>query len=420
MQFFFLVVLLVFASPTSASANIYNVSDAGKVVVETIHPTLSIDFTTLKHNKVLIQNNDAEMIEALNELRSEAKKIFSLPKRSVIEKNEITGIDSKNDFVSMGPYWWPDPSKPDGLPYIRKDGVTNPEVRKITDKTYLNELSDIVYKLGLLYYYTGDKEYANEAIDRLNIWFIDPATRMNPNLKHGQYVPGRNTGRAEGVIDTRVLIPLVDGIQLLRSSSEWSLIMETGINKWFSDFLNWLETSELGIRASKQTNNIGTAYYMQVIQFNIFLGRVEKARIYAYDNLPKLIDKQIDKSGVQVHEVKRTNSWSYSLHNLSYWFNIANMLEVVGVDLWNLKTRGGRSINMAFEFLMPYATGQKSWGDKQLRNVDYANSFSNLYQLSKDKFKEPVLFIFRKTKKYPEIEALDVNAKRGVERLIVR
>ena len=34
---------------------------------------------------------------------------------------------------SVGPYWWPDPSKPDGLPYIRKDGHKNPDRGKIGD-----------------------------------------------------------------------------------------------------------------------------------------------------------------------------------------------------------------------------------------------------------------------------------------------
>ncbi|MEY3492493.1 MAG: hypothetical protein RL309_1621 [Verrucomicrobiota bacterium] len=32
-----------------------------------------------------------------------------------------------NDFYSNGDYWWPDSTKPNGLPYIRRDGQTNPE-----------------------------------------------------------------------------------------------------------------------------------------------------------------------------------------------------------------------------------------------------------------------------------------------------
>src|SRR5438045_3350128 len=31
-----------------------------------------------------------------------------------------------NDFYSNGDYWWPDPAKPDGLPYIQRDGESNP------------------------------------------------------------------------------------------------------------------------------------------------------------------------------------------------------------------------------------------------------------------------------------------------------
>lgn len=382
------------------------------------HPTFSIDYENLKKNKVAIQDNDVEMLNALKELKAEAEDFLDLPKRSVVEKNDISGIKDKHEFVSMGPYWWPDPEKPDGLPYIRKDGQTNPEVRDITDKTYLNELSNIIYKLGLTYYYTGDDRFAQNAVERLSVWFLEPSTKMNPNLKHGQYIPGRNQGRAEGVIDTRVLVPLVDGIQLLKTAPQWTPNLDSDINYWFSEFLSWLETSDLGVEASKATNNIGTAYHMQVIQLNLFLGRNAGIRSYAYRHLPDLIDNQIGMSGVQVHEVKRTNSWSYSLHNLSYWFNIANMLEHVGIDLWNMRTKNNKSLNTAFEFLLPYALGQSSWDDVQLRNVDYSNSFNNVYQLSKGKFKESVFLFFKRKKSYQQLENNFSTQIKGPQRLI--
>src|SRR5712671_3864849 len=31
-----------------------------------------------------------------------------------------------NDFYSNADYFWPDPTKPDGLPYINRDGKSNP------------------------------------------------------------------------------------------------------------------------------------------------------------------------------------------------------------------------------------------------------------------------------------------------------
>ena len=32
-----------------------------------------------------------------------------------------------HDFYSNADYWWPDPSKPDGLPYVQRDGESNPQ-----------------------------------------------------------------------------------------------------------------------------------------------------------------------------------------------------------------------------------------------------------------------------------------------------
>jgi hypothetical protein len=39
--------------------------------------------------------------------------------------------------MSLAPYWWPDPKSPNGLPYIRRDGERNPEIKQITDHAQL-------------------------------------------------------------------------------------------------------------------------------------------------------------------------------------------------------------------------------------------------------------------------------------------
>src|SRR5215831_17811958 len=45
---------------------------------------------------------------------------------SVVDKKKVPPSGDKHDYLSQAPYWWPDPSKPDGLPYIRRDGETIP------------------------------------------------------------------------------------------------------------------------------------------------------------------------------------------------------------------------------------------------------------------------------------------------------
>src|SRR5690606_34492346 len=107
------------------------------------------------------------------------------------------------DYLSRGTYWWPDPTKPDGTPYIRKDGKINPEVSKIRDFHFMNELNNAIKILGVAYYYTGEEKYVVDGLRRLRTWFLDNSTRMNPNLNHSQVIPGVSDGRKEGLIDTR-------------------------------------------------------------------------------------------------------------------------------------------------------------------------------------------------------------------------
>ena len=93
-----------------------------------------------------------------------------------------------NDFYSNGDYWWPDPAKPDGLPYIQRDGQTNPENFN-HHRLAVRQLRDAVAALGAAYKITGEERYADKAAELLRVFFLDPATRMNPNLN---YRPGHS------------------------------------------------------------------------------------------------------------------------------------------------------------------------------------------------------------------------------------
>ena len=121
------------------------------------------------------------------------------PPYTVVDKTRTPASGDKHDYMSMGPYWWPDRSTPNGLPYVRRDGVMNPERETDAfDLADLEAMSQDVQALSLAYYFTGDERYAAQAAAFVRSWFLTPETRMNPNLNHGQAVPGRVSGRAEG------------------------------------------------------------------------------------------------------------------------------------------------------------------------------------------------------------------------------
>ena len=50
-------------------------------------------------------------------------------------------------FIPMADYFWPDPKKPDGLPYINRDGESNPD-NFSQHRMAMRDLRDAVAALG--------------------------------------------------------------------------------------------------------------------------------------------------------------------------------------------------------------------------------------------------------------------------------
>src|SRR5687767_6761427 len=61
------------------------------------------------------------------------------------------------DFYSNGDYWWPDPTKPNGLPYVQRDGESNPN-NFSAHRMAVRDLRDAVAALGAAYRITGDEK----------------------------------------------------------------------------------------------------------------------------------------------------------------------------------------------------------------------------------------------------------------------
>ena len=329
-----------------------------------------VDARRLAETKRAILAGDKTFDAALRKLEADARKALGAGTFSVTSKAATPPSGDKHDYMSQAPYFWPNPKTPNGLPYVRRDGERNPEINKITDHHTLDQMVDGVETLALAYYFRGDEAYAGRAAQLLRAWFLDPATRMNPNLQYAQYVPGVNTGRGIGLIETRGLTRVVDALGLLEGSKSLTAADRRGVEEWYSNFLKWMQESKNGRDESAAQNNHGTWYDVQATSYALFLGKNDLAKSILETAKQKRIARQVEPDGREPLELVRTKAWSYSVGNLDGLVILAELGERAGVDLWNYQTADGRSIRRALEYLYPVAVGEKKWEYQQLGGLE--------------------------------------------------
>lgn len=345
--------------------------------VQDINLTL-LDPALLASKKNAYKNGDKQLAQKIQIVLKNADKVLAMNPESVMDKGLTPNSKTKHDYMSMAPYWWPDPAKADGLPYIRKDGVRNPIIKTITDHEFLDNLESRCRFLSLAYYFTGEEKYAAKAQQLLKVWFLDPATKMNPNLNYAQAIPGRNDGRGNGIIESRALVNIADWVCLLNGAKSFPEVDKEGIKTWYKDYLNWMVTSKNGIEENKSKNNHGTHYDAQLAAFAIFVGDLPLAKRTVTAAKTRLAT-QIDSDGKQPLELARTNAYSYSTMNLDGWFNLAMVGDKVGVNLWS-------DLKKPVDWLMPYALDEVPKTHSQL--IEYKSSdFHKILLIAEEKYK---------------------------------
>jgi Alginate lyase len=334
---------------------------------------IKLDFKTLADKKIRVRSKDPALMPAYEQLLQDADRLLEYAPVSVMQKNAVPPSGDKHDYMSIAPYFWPDSSKPNGLPYINKDGVVNPEVRQYTDKTNLPVVCNNIYLLSLAWYFSNDEKYARHASKLAEVWFLDTATRMNPNLNYGQAVKGVTEGRAEGLIDSRFFIWAIDGIRLLQTSRYWTARDQVSMKQWFSDFLGWMETSRIAQKEMNSKNNHGVWYDAQSLAMALFADSVELAGRIVLRAAGRL-DRQMDTTGLFPLELTRTTSLHYSVFILNAFIIVAELSEQTSVNLWTVEAPSGKSLDKAFQAILPFITRQKTWPWPQIHEFNFYNA----------------------------------------------
>jgi hypothetical protein len=289
--------------------------------------------------------------------------------------------------------------------------VVNSEIDKL-DRAPLSNMAKSVSVLSLAYYLTLDKKYAEKAVQNLRVWFINKETMMNPNLNFGQTIPGHNQGkgRGEGLIDTYSFVEMLDGLELLSKSDEYSKKDRLAMKSWFTDYLNWMLTSDVAKEEFEAKNNHGTAFDIQIARYALFVNNESVAKEYVNGFANRRLFKQIQPDGSQPLELARTTALGYSTFNLKHFVDMCCIAKTIDIDLFSATSSDGRSISKAIDFLIQYVG--KTAADfpyKQIKDWDKVQKelIWELYRadrfLKTPKYKNiytPVISSQQKDKKY--------------------
>lgn len=311
-----------------------------------------------------IIRKEAWTLDAVRRLRADADKhLREGPWTVTADRPKDVNIDI-HDFYSEAPYWWPNPEDPSG-PYVRQEGQINPS-RFLANKSALNAMADAVFTLGTAAYLLDDARYAQRAARDIQVWFINPKTRMNPNLEYAQAIPGVNDGRSAGILDGRVFIRAIQGMDFLSQTGMWDSRDEAATRRWFEEYLHWLTKSRKGEEEQRSGNYHASWWSAQVGAVATFVQNRTEAQVAFNYYRDHIFPRQIRADGSAPREETRTRSLSYSAFNLEAYSTVCRIAQVQGVNLWDLKARNGATLGTVIDYLEPYLADPKKWAKEQI------------------------------------------------------
>lgn len=347
---------------------------------------LLIDENNLVQIKEKIKNKDYFIMPAYEELLIKAEQALKIDRISVVDRKMTPSSNDKHDYMSFGPYWWPNPETKSGYPYIKKDGQVNPEMKDDSDSLRLQNLAKNTEMLALAYYYTSDIKYAEQVAKLVKIWFLDKETKMNPHLKYGQAVPGQLEDKLTslGILESRQILRILDAVTLIENSNCLNKEDMSKLEKWIKEFNNWLYNDEFCYQERYRPNNHGTYYDYQVGGYFIYLKENEEAekllKIAQYTRLAS----HVGSKGQNFHELERTRPLHYSIFDLEALVGLAIYGDRYNnIDFWNFDINK-TGLKKAIDYVLKYKNTPEMWLVKN-EKVNFDN-FAKILLIATQKY----------------------------------
>lgn len=321
----------------------------------------------LKLVKAKIKAQDPYFLKNYKEVIKAGNKALNYVTDPVTNKTQLPASGDKHDYMTYAPYAWPDTTKADGMPWKARDGIINPVSRgNDTDNNRKTAFFAAIDNLVWSYYFSDDRKYADKAVELIRIWYLNPETRVNPNMNFGQAFPGVAVGRNAGVHEWKPQQSVITALQLFDNDGILPADVKSGMDDWLKKYLTWLTTNEMAVSTNFTGQNHANYYNCQVIGLMMYFGENVRAKAVVEDAKLSRIADQITPEGIQPKEMGRTKSVSYTAGNLWLLTELTMLGRKLGIDLWDYESADGRSLKKAYAYLVPYVLNPQAWPKKQI------------------------------------------------------
>jgi len=136
---------------------------------------------------------------------------------------------------------------------VGKDGKVNPDVRTLNPPGAMNNMAQYVLYGSIAFAARRTAKYSQDVVNVIDTFFLNPDTKMNPNVKFGQVVrglgPDGKKGTFTGILDIRGIVKVINGIFILKSggSAEWTNAKDQQMRDWVLEYSSWLRESDIGV-----------------------------------------------------------------------------------------------------------------------------------------------------------------------------
>lgn len=271
-----------------------------------------------------------------------------------------------------------------GSPWYRQDAIYVPQQDGVINAAsnrksgeMANRLSRVSIDLALGWQLTGDRRYADKAVELIHAWCINRDTYMFPS---GGVVDSFTPGAAFGgdVVVFLAFHGFFLACYLLGDYDGWGMSARGAVKRWIKAMLA-PQRELMFFNGREMYNNWEGIRLVYLARGALALDDIELLE-YVFGRYGQILPMMMTDEGELPRETMRTRSMHYTLSALNHVTDIAEIARQYGIDLYDLSVNG-RFLKKAIDYAAHYLLHIDQWPFEQIKplNEEFSKSGNSAF-----------------------------------------